>query len=176
MECTLSMKTTELLRKEKLKTPQGIIKIFFLLLTILTNAHGEKTMAHTTYSVVVKTVEGFQVYYIQQDGKAVAEIVPALGNNCYAFKVADGDTWLNLIDAPPDLATLEARPTAYGNPILFPFPNRIRNGTWQFEGKTYQFDKAPDSPTTIHGLLLNLPYQVESHVADENESNARMLT
>jgi aldose 1-epimerase len=151
-------------------SPQGIIKIFFLLLTILTNAHGEKTMAHTTYSVVVKTVEGFQVYYIQQDGKAVAEIVPALGNNCYAFKVADGDTWLNLIDAPPDLATLEARPTAYGNPILFPFPNRIRNGTWQFEGKTYRFDKAPDSPTTIHGLLLNLPYQVESHVADENEA------
>ena len=125
-------------------------------------------MAHTTYSVVVKTVESFQVYYIQQDGKAVAEIVPALGNNCYAFKVADGDTWLNLIDAPPDLATLEERPTAYGNPILFPFPNRIRNGTWQFEGETYQFDKEPESPTTIHGLLLNLPYQVESHVADEN--------
>ena len=125
-------------------------------------------MAHTTYSVMVETVNGFQVYYIQQDEKAVAEIVPALGNNCYAFKVADGDTWLNLIDAPPDLAILEERPTAYGNPILFPFPNRIRNGTWQFEGETYQFDKEPDSPTTIHGLLLNLPYQVESHVADEN--------
>ena len=41
-------------------SPQGIIKIFFLLLTILTNAHGEKTMAHTTYSVVVKTVEVFK--------------------------------------------------------------------------------------------------------------------
>ena len=71
-------------------------------------------MAHKTYSVAAKTVEGFQVYYIQQDNKAIAEIVPALGNNCYAFKVADGDTWLNLIDAPPDLATLEERPTAYG--------------------------------------------------------------
>ena len=127
-------------------------------------------MVQTTYSVAVETVDRFQVYYIQQDGKAVAEIVPALGNNCYAFKVADGDTWLNLIEAPPDLATLEERPTAYGNPILFPFPNRIRNGTWQFEGKTYQFDKEPASPTTIHGLLLNLPYQVESHVADENEA------
>lgn len=127
-------------------------------------------MAHTTYSVGEKTVDGFQVYYIQQDGKAVADIVPVLGNNCYAFKVADGDTWLEVIDAPPDLATLEERPTAYGNPILFPFPNRIRNGTWQFEGETYQFDKPPESPTTIHGLLLNLPYQVESHTADENSA------
>ena len=73
-------------------SPQGIIKILFLVLTILANADGEKTMAHTTYSVAVETVNGFQVYYIQQDGKAVAEIVPALGNNCYAFRVADGDT------------------------------------------------------------------------------------
>ena len=149
-------------------SPQGIIKILFLFSMLLANADGVKTMANTTYSVAVKTIDGFQVYYIQHDEKAVAEIVPALGNNCYAFKVADGDTWLNLIDAPPDLATLEERPTAYGNPILFPFPNRIRNGTWQFEGKTYQFDKAPESPTTIHGLLLNQPYQVESHTADEN--------
>ena len=150
----------------------GIYCVLFLLFStkMPVNADKGETMARTKYSVAVKTVDGFQVYYIQQDEKAVAEIVPALGNNCYAFKVADGDTWLNLIDAPPDLATLEERPTAYGNPILFPFPNRIRNGTWQFEGKTYQFDKAPESPTTIHGLLLNQPYQVESHTADGNSA------
>ena len=148
----------------------GIYCVLFLLsTTMLVKADTEETtMTRAKYSVAVKTIDGFQVYYIQQDEKAVAEIVPVLGNNCYAFKVADGDTWLNLIDAPPDLATLEERPTAYGNPILFPFPNRIRNGTWQFEGKTYQFDKPPESPTTIHGLLLNQPYQVESHTADEN--------
>ena len=99
----------------------GVCCVLLLFLTVLVNADKGETMAHTTYSVAVKTVDGFQVYYVQQDGKAVAEIVPALGNNCYAFKVADGDTWLNLIDAPPDLTTLEERPTAYGNPILFPF-------------------------------------------------------
>ena len=100
-------------------------------------------MTQTTYSVAAETVEGLQVYSIQQEGIAVAEIAPALGNNCYLFKVADGETWINLIDPPPDLRTLEERPTAYGNPILFPFPNRIRNGRWQFEGETYQFDIAP---------------------------------
>ena len=144
---------------------------FFLLSAIFTNADKGEMMTDTTYSVG-KTFDSLevkhQVYSIEQEGKAIAEIVPALGNNCYLFKVADGETWINLIDPPPDLATLEERPTAYGNPILFPFPNRIRNGTWQFEGETYQFDKAPESPTTIHGLLLNLPYQVENHVADEN--------
>ena len=149
----------------------GVACAFFLLSAIFTNADKGEMMTDTTYSVG-KTFDSLgvehQVYSIEQEGKAIAEIVPALGNNCYLFKVADGETWINLIDPPPDLATLEELPTAYGNPILFPFPNRIRNGTWQFEGETYQFDKAPESPTTIHGLLLNLPYQVENHVADEN--------
>ncbi len=131
-------------------------------------------MEQATYSVVNKTVDGFQVYALQEDRKAVAEIAPGLGNNCYAFRVADtgsgpdGSTWLDLIDAPSNLRTLQERPDIYGIPILFPFPNRIRGGTWRFEGETYQFDKPPESPTSIHGLLLNRPYQVESHAADEN--------
>ena len=124
----------------------------------------EETMEHTMYSVSDKMVDGFHVYVLQQDETAIAEIVPALGNNCYAFRVAGRA----LIDEPPDLATLQERPTAYGNPILFPFPNRIRDGSWTFEGVTYQFDKPPDAPTTIHGLLLNRPYQVQRHAADEN--------
>ncbi|RKU33326.1 aldose 1-epimerase [Candidatus Poribacteria bacterium] len=124
----------------------------------------EETMEHTMYSVSDKMDDGFHVYVLQQDETAIAEIVPALGNNCYAFRVAGRA----LIDEPPALATLQERPTAYGNPILFPFPNRIRNGSWTFEGETYQFDKPPDAPTTIHGLLLNRPYQVQRHAADEN--------
>ena len=124
----------------------------------------EETMEHTMYSVSDKIVDGFHVYALRQAETAIAEIVPALGNNCYAFRVAGRV----LIDEPPDLATLQERPTAYGNPILFPFPNRIRDGSWTFEGETYQFDKPPDAPTTIHGLLLNRPYQLQRHAADEN--------
>ena len=131
-------------------------------------------MERATYSVGNKTVDGFQVYALQEDRKAVAEIAPGLGNNCYAFRVADsrpgleGGDWLQLIDGPPDLRTLQEHPDIYGIPVLFPFPNRIRGGRWRFEGETYQFDKPPDSPTSIHGLLLNRPYQVESHAADDN--------
>lgn len=131
-------------------------------------------MEQAAYSVGKKAVDGFQVYVLQEGQQAVAEIAPGLGNNCYAFRVADarlgseGGNWLNLIDASPDLATLQEHPDIYGIPILFPFPNRIRGGSWRFEGETYQFDKPPDSPTSIHGLLLNRPYQVESHAAGEN--------
>ena len=131
-------------------------------------------MERATYSTDVKTVDGFQVHALREAQKAVAEIAPGLGNNCYAFRVADngvepdGGDWLHLIDAPPDLTTLREQPDIYGIPILFPFPNRIRGGTWRFEGNTYHFDKPAESPTSIHGLLLNRPYQVESHAANEN--------
>ena len=126
-------------------------------------------MTETIY-ITGKSIQshGYDVYSIEQKGKAVAEIVPELGNNCYVYRVSDGNHWFHLIDSPPDLITLEQRPTAFGNPILFPFPNRIRDGKWRFEGKTYQFDKQPESPTTIHGLLLNCPYNVDKHTADEN--------
>ncbi len=147
----------------------GTICAILLLSKTLVNTDKGKTMPQTTY-IAGKSLQsdGYDIYSIEQEGVAVAEIVPALGNNCYAFRASDGNYWYHLIDPPPDLETLEQRPTAYGNPILFPFPNRIRNGKWEFEGKTYQFDKKPESPTTIHGLLLNRSYKVEKHSADEN--------
>lgn len=135
---------------------------------------GGREMEQAAYAVGNKAIDGFQVFVLREGQKAVAEIVPGLGSNCYAFRVADtrpaaqGGNWLNLIDAPPDLATLQEHPDIYGIPILFPFPNRIRGGTWQFEGETYEFDKPPESPTSIHGLLLNRPCQAESHTADAN--------
>ncbi len=146
-------------------------------------------MEHLDYTAGYRTVDDFRVYHLSAhkpndlgsppDLKtfnahsnvkpsawiAAASIVPELGNNCYTFKVADGNKWMDVIESPPDLATLKERPTAYGNPILFPFPNRIRGGTFTFEGETYQFDKPPESPTSIHGLLLNQPYQVEKRSA-----------
>ena len=150
-------------------------------------------MEHLSYTAGYRTVDGFRVYHLSaqkpnalgspptdlttfnenpnvkpSDWLAAAEIVPELGNNCYTFKVADGDRWMDVIESPPDLATLKERPTTYGNPILFPFPNRIRGGTFTFEGETYQFDKPPESPTSIHGVLLNQPYQVENPIAGKD--------
>ena len=146
-------------------------------------------MKHLSYGISSRGIGGFRVYHLSAHTNAIdsietdlnafeekpsvkpsawiaaASIVPELGNNCYTFKVADGDRWMDVIESPPDLATLKERPTAYGNPILFPFPNRIRGGTFTFEGETYQFDKPPESPTSIHGLLLNQPYQVERRSA-----------
>ena len=123
------------------------------------------------YSIDQTEVEGFAVYVLQDSvTQATAKVVPTLGNNCFSFGLPVNGEWVDFIAPPPDLETLRKRPTAYGNPILFPFPNRIRGGEFTFEGKTYRFDKRPESPTSIHGLLLNKPYRVESARADDESA------
>lgn len=136
----------------------------------------EGTMNDSRYRTEQIEVDGATVYVLKDSAtQATAKIIPSLGNNCYSFGLIGVDgQWIDLIDPPPDLETLKNRPTAYGNPILFPFPNRIRGGVFTFEGKTYQFDKPSDSPTAIHGLLLTAPYQVERAEADD-KSGAMLI-
>ena len=65
---------------------------------------------------------------------AVAEIAPALGNNCFSF-VTD----LPVLE-PVAFADFIAKPTSYGIPIMVPFPNRIRDGRFRFGGAEYAID------------------------------------
>lgn len=120
-------------------------------------------MNQSRYTVDRIEVNDIETYALRDDAtKAEARIATSLGNNCYSFGMPVNGEWIDLIDPPPDLETLKNEPTRYGNPILFPFPNRIRGGKFTFEGKEYTFDRAPGTPNSIHGLLLNQPYQVES--------------
>ncbi len=120
-------------------------------------------MNASRYVVDQIEVDDIETYVLRDDTtKAEARIATNLGNNCYSFGIPVNGEWIDLIDPPPDLETLKNEPTKYGNPILFPFPNRIREGKFSFGGKEYTFDKAPGTPNAIHGLLLNQPYQVES--------------
>ena len=120
-------------------------------------------MNESRYVVDRVEVGGIETYVLQDNAtKAEARIATSLGNNCYSFGVPVNDGWIDLIDPPPNLEMLKDEPTRYGNPILFPFPNRICGGKFTFEGKEYIFDKAPGTPNSIHGLLLNQPYQIEA--------------
>ena len=60
------------------------------------------------------------------------EVWPALGFNAYRWHVAGQE----LLYASPTLFT-EKKPTRTGVPIVFPFPNRIRDGRFDWAGKTY---------------------------------------
>ena len=99
------------------------------------------------------------------------EIIPALGSNIFGFyKIIEGRQ-INFIYVPSDLETiLTQKIRYYGNPILFPFPNRIPNGNFIFEGKSYHFRPNFRNGTAIHGLVNDKPWQVEESRQPNHEA------
>ena len=111
------------------------------------------------------TSAGYDAYVLREGATgAAAQIVPALGANCIAFRAPPVGAAGPLVDLLPPLSGVaDIGPTGYisGNPILFPFPSRMRQGRFTFEGQTNQFDVDPDNGHHIHGLVATQPWAVE---------------
>lgn len=97
---------------------------------------------------------------------AVAEVWPALGFNCYRWLATSDAGPLDLLYADPQLFT-GGRPTRSGIPVLFPFPNRIRDGRYTWDGKDYQLPlNDPTQKNAIHGFACRKPWRVVDQGAD----------
>ncbi len=83
------------------------------------------------YHVQETDRNGTPFFQLVQDGFGTAEIYPQFGQNAFSF-VTGEDRMEHL-----PFETFLSKPTSYGNPILFPFPNRIRDGVFTFNGETF---------------------------------------
>ena len=109
--------------------------------------------------------------YVLDDGVGGrAEVWPALGFNCFHWEaVRDGRT-LDLLYADPALFG-DGRPTRSGIPVLFPFPNRIRDGRFTWEGKEYRLPpNDPSGKNAIHGFACRRPWRVVGQGADASSA------
>ncbi|MGH7855769.1 MAG: aldose 1-epimerase, partial [Candidatus Binatia bacterium] len=105
-------------------------------------------MAAGVYSVEVDRRQGVDVYCLREGKRARAELVPAFGSNLVSF-VAGAPV---LEEVP--FEALAAKPTSYGIPVLFPFPNRVRDGAFAFGGRTFRVDPPR------HGFVRDKPWEV----------------
>ena len=110
------------------------------------------------------------IYVLEDGAGGRAEVWPALGFNCFHWEaVRDGRT-LDLIYADPALFG-DGRPTRSGVPILFPFPNRIRDGRFAWEGKAYQLPtNDPSGKNAIHGFACRRPWRVVAQGIDASSA------
>jgi aldose 1-epimerase len=101
------------------------------------------------------------IWVLEGEGNR-CEIWPARGFNCFRWSVQDRE----LLYADPQF--LEgSSPTRTGIPILFPFPNRIRDGRFTWEGKDYQLPiNDPQKKNAIHGFVCQRPWRVLDSGAD----------
>jgi aldose 1-epimerase len=90
-----------------------------------------------------------------EKGNAIT-IMPEFGANVLGLNlnhtpVIDG------VIPPNNVAT----DTFYKSALLFPYPNRVRNGKYVFEGKEYEMNiNEPSINTSLHGFLFNKPMKV----------------
>ena len=96
------------------------------------------TMAGAGHEVRILPVNGFNLYYWTYEGKEI-------------------------FMEPADITIFG---TKYGNPILFPTPNRVKNATYTWQGKSHVMKKRGEN-VLIHGFVKDEPFTVTEIYADE---------
>lgn len=95
--------------------------------------------------------------------------MPSVGANL--VRLANTRLGVEILRTPAadEIETFKGRPQVFGLPVLFP-PNRIADGRYTFEGRTYQY------PITIekehnyhHGILKSQPFAVSKALENDDE-------
>lgn len=99
-----------------------------------------------------------------------AELIPACGAILNALVVSGAQGLYNCIDGFIDYAdfiTHNAR--SFKSNLLFPFPNRIKDGRYEYSGIEYQLPiNFPDEQNAIHGFVYDKEFMVEDCVEQAN--------
>ena len=110
------------------------------------------------------------VYVLEDGSGSVAEVWPALGFNCIRWVAVRAGQTLDVLYSDPALFQ-GGRPTRSGIPVLFPFPNRIRDGRFTWDGKTYQLPlNDPVQKNAAHGFACRVPWRVVDSGADSGSA------
>lgn len=119
-------------------------------------------------TLTMETYRGLPVCRLTA-GDYTARICPEMGGNLIQF--SHGQLGVEAMRTPPDAETLRANPNVYGMPLLFP-PNRIVDGTYTFQGRTYTFPiNEPARHNFIHGTLSQTSMAIVDKAADVAEAS-----
>lgn len=103
-------------------------------------------------------------WVLEDDAGNRLDVWPALGFNAFRWSASGAD----LLDCDPTFFEIQ-KPTRSGFPILFPFPNRIRDGRFSHDGRSYQLPlNDPTQRNAIHGFALNEMWTAEAIVGDSD--------
>jgi aldose 1-epimerase len=94
------------------------------------------------------------------------EVAPEMGGNCYRWHITEASQPVELLYQDPDVFP-GGRPTRSGIPVLFPFPNRIRDGRFTWDGKQYQLPlNDSTAKNAIHGFACRSAWRTTASGCD----------
>lgn len=107
-------------------------------------------------------IEGERSYLLgykkekEEDHNVLVKVSPALGNNLYCFRVDEYE-----IVHYDSYFSLKSYYT--GNPILYPFPNRLENCFYEYNGKQH-WQQKNGIPVFLHSLVYDESWECEEPV------------
>ncbi len=119
------------------------------------------------YNHLIEPFGSFKKHTIKNTHGDSFSIVPEYGANLIDLKFK-GQCVIDGFQTPDELAK-----GAWGKSIiLFPYPNRLRDGRYTHEGKTYQFDiNNVATQNSIHGFSNNVLMTVEGIEIDSSHGS-----
>jgi aldose 1-epimerase len=92
---------------------------------------------------------------------AFAQILPTYGGILSKLILTAEGEKHTIIDCGETFEAITQDPS-YPSTILFPWPNRIRNGKYSFEENAYTLPiNETGNNNALHGLVYNVPYQIQ---------------
>ncbi len=97
--------------------------------------------------------------HLIKDGEILLTVAPWFGAKLVKLKLPLKEKLVDVLwPVSDDDLELNAW---YKQSILFPYPNRLEDGKYSFEGNDYQFPiNEPDKNNQLHGMLYNVPFEV----------------
>jgi aldose 1-epimerase len=120
---------------------------------------GEKSL----YSAETVQTDGKNVVVLKRGGQSSLEvkICPDAGANLFSM-VYEGN---ELIAGPENMAEFDGG--ALGTPVLYPAPNRVADGKFSFEGRSFDWGHN-NKDRFLHALVRDVPWNFQVGSASEN--------
>ena len=82
----------------------------------------------------------FPIIHLSGDAGREVKIAPRAGFNAFSFRVPHNGQNVPILVEPKNETELQKGGFNFGYPLLFPFPNRLPEGHYSFEGRDYKMD------------------------------------
>ncbi len=102
------------------------------------------------------------------NGKQSCKIIPDFGANLMSLQLEGKDKIYELLDRYENTEAFQAHRWSKSD-WLIPYPNRIKDGKYTYEGTQYHFElNHPRTESSIHGFCKNKKFDIKEIVLNED--------
>jgi aldose 1-epimerase len=128
------------------------------------------------YSIGHVEEQGLQLLQLKDEQSGtIVSLLPGFGALIQAWTVKSGEHTINIIDSYNSLDQLKKElASSFRGSKLSPFPCRIPEGKYSFDGVHYEFANKFIDGSVIHGLLYDKPFTVTNEFAARDSASVTM--